>query len=364
MIKQLKTFTAQMLAGANLVTIIVMTLIGYSDRLSPSDHPVLSCFGMTFPLFLLANLAFLLFWVIFKFRMIWIPLLGFALAYVPITIYMPLNLRAQEVPDSTLKVISYNVCGYSGNNKYEQGFETVRDYLFAEDADIVCIQEDNDTWRRYCFRHYEKRYPYNDTLMFNNTDYLNGVGIHTRFPIIRKERIPYRSINNGSAAWYLQVGCDTLLVINNHFEGTHLNNEIRSAYKDILKGEMHGDTARQESKRLLVTLSESANKRAPQVEAVCRYIREHRQYPILLCGDFNDNPISYTRHRIAQELNDCYVATGKGLGLSYNQKGFPFRIDHIFCSAELTPYRCHVDSKIDASDHYPIVCWFKIGGKD
>ncbi len=353
-----------MLAGANIVTIIVMTLIGYSDRLSPSDHPVLSCFGMTFPLFLLVNLAFLLFWVLFKFRMIWIPIAGFALSYVPITIYMPLNVGMREVPDSAIKVISYNVCGYGGNYKYEQGFEKVRDYLFEQDADIVCIQEDNDTWRRYCFQHYQKRYAYNDTLMFNNDLCPNGVGIHTRFPILRRERIPYRSLNNGSAAWYLQVGSDTLLVINNHFEGTHLNKEIRSAYKEILKGEMKGDTARQESKKLLVTLSESATKRAPQVEAVCRYIQKHRQYPILLCGDFNDNPISYTRYRIAKELTDCYAATGRGLGLSYNQKGFPFRIDHIFCSSELTPYQCHVDAKIDASDHYPIICSFKIGVND
>ena len=127
---------------------------------------------------------------------------------------------------------------------------------------------------------------------------------------------------------------------------------------------MRGDTARQESKRLLVTLSESATKRAPQIDAVCRYIDEHRQYPILLCGDFNDNPISYSRHRIAERLTDCFVTTGKGLGLSYNQKGFPFRIDHIFCSDDLTPYQCHVDAKIDASDHYPIICSFKIGGND
>jgi endonuclease/exonuclease/phosphatase family metal-dependent hydrolase len=353
-----------MLAGANLVTIIVMTLIGYSDRLSPSDHPVLSCFGMTFPLFLLINLAFLLFWVVFKFRMIWIPLLGFLISYVPISIYMPLNLRKQEVPEGALKVVSYNVCGYGGNYKYEQGFEVVRDYLFAEDADIVCIQEDNDTWRRYCFKHYEKKYAYNDTIMFNTDLYPNGVGIHTRFPIIRRERIPYRSINNGSAAWYLQVGNDTLLVINNHFEGTHLKQEARSAYREILKGEMRGDTARMESKKLLVTLSESASKRAPQIEAVCRYIKEHRQYPILLCGDLNDNPISYSRHRLAEVLTDCYAATGRGLGLSYNQKGFPFRIDYIFCSSDIHPYNCKIDSKIDASDHYPIVCWIKIGGND
>lgn len=108
MIKQLKTFTIQLVAGANIATIIVMCLVGYSDRLNPVDHPVLSCVGMTFPLFLLANLAFLLFWVLFKFRMVIIPIAGYLLAYVPITIYMPLNMRSTppEEPSSSSAITS------------------------------------------------------------------------------------------------------------------------------------------------------------------------------------------------------------------------------------------------------------------
>lgn len=354
-----------MMAGANIATIIVMCLIGYSDRLSPADHPVLSCLGMTFPIFLLANLCFLIFWVLFRFRMIWLPVGGFMVSYVPINIYMPLNLKASDAPEGAIKLVSYNVCEYGGNYKYEQGFEVIRDYLFEENPDIVCLQEDVDSWRRYCFKHYEKKFAYNDTVHFIHSDLsTNGVGIHTRFPIIRRERIPYRSNANGSVAWYLQVDKDTLLVINNHFEGTHLSTKDREAYQGIIKGEMKGDTARKESKKLLVTLAESSSRRAPQIEAVCRYIEAHRQYPIILCGDFNDTPISYSRYKMAQVLNDCFAKTGKGLGLSYNQNGFHFRIDYIFCSDDITPYNCKIDSKIDASDHYPIVCWLKIGGKD
>ena len=352
-----------MVAGANIATIILMVLVGYSDRLNPVDHPILSCAGMTFPFFLLINMLFLFFWLVFRIRMVWIPLLGYLLAYVPISIYMPINLRTSKLPEGTIKLISYNVCEYGGNYKYEQGFEKVRDYLFDEDPDIVCLQEDVDTWRRYCFKHYEKKFAYNDTVHFNNNVLVNGVGIHTRFPIIRRERIPYRSLSNGSVAWYLQVGNDTLLVINNHFERTHLNKEARKTYRGILKGDLKGDTARTESKKLLITLAESAAKRAPQVQAVRRYVEEHRQYPIILCGDFNDNPISYTRHEMAEVLNDCFKSTGRGLGLSYNQKGFQFRIDHIFCSDDIQPYNCQIDSKMDASDHYPIICWLKIDGK-
>ena len=360
MIKQLKAFTMNMVAGANIATILLMLLAGYSDRLNPVAYPILSCFGMAFPIFLLVNLLFLFFWLVFKWRKIWIPIVGYLLAYFPIALYMPVNMR-QEVPEGAIKVISYNVCSYGGNYKYEDGFDTVYNYLMRQDADIVCLQEDCDSWRRFVFIRYEKKYPYNDTTLFyNNTEGMNCIGIHTRFPIIRKERIPYQSKGNGSVAYFLNTGRDTLLVINNHLEATHLSDEDRANYKRIIEGGMKRDTAKQESLLLLEKVGQAAAMRAPEADAVHQYINEHSQYPVIVCGDFNDNPISYSRRTIAKGLTDCFMETGRGLGLSYNQKGFYFRIDHILCSQDLQPYNCQIDNKMDASDHYPIICWLKM----
>ena len=360
MFKKLKKFTVQLIAGANLATVIIMLLVGYSDRLNPADHPLLSTMGMAFPFFLLVNIAFLFFWLIFKWRMIWISVLGLVCAYVPINIYMPLNSK-QDLPEGALKLVSYNVCAYGGNYKYEQGFETVLKYFVEQEPDIICVQEDVDTWRRYVFREYEKHWAYNDTIVIcNSVESFNTLGIHTRFPIIKRERIEYASLANGSAAWWLKVGKDTLVVVNNHFEGCHLNNDDRAQYRQIIKGELPSDSARAESKLLLIKLAEANAKRSNQVRAVLRYVEEHSQYPIIVCGDFNDNPISYSRHAMAEQLTDCFRETGRGIGLSYNQKAFSFRIDHIFCSKQLQPYNCKVDDEMDASDHYPILCWLKM----
>ena len=317
-----------MLTGANVATVIVMLLVGYSDHLNPTDHPMLSTVGMVFPFFLLMNMAFLFFWLVFKWTRAWIPFVGFILAYVPISIYMPLH-TTQEVPEGAIKLISYNVCSYGGNYKYENGFETVRDYLKEQQPDIVCVQEDADTWRRYVMKEYAKVLPYNDTIVLANNDLtLNALGIHTRYPIVKRERIPYSSLANGS--------------------------------RHIIKGEIPRDSLRTESAILLVKLAEANAKRAGQIRAVRDYVKEHANYPVIVCGDFNDNPISYSRHTMGETLTDCFVATGRGIGLSYNQKAFSFRIDHIFCSKDIQPYNCEVDDKMDASDHYPLICWLKI----
>ena len=361
MIKQLKAFTINLVAGANIATVILMLLAGYSDRFNPADYPMLSCLSLAFPVFLIVNLLFLFFWLTFKWNKVWIPVLGYLLAYLPISLYMPLNFH-QEVAEGSLKIVSYNVCQYGGNYKYEQGFDTVYNYLKRQQADIVCLQEDADTWRRFVMHRYKKIYEYNDTTIFcNNAQSMNGVGIHTRFPILKKERIAYESEANGSVAYYLKLdNGDTLLVINNHLEGTHLSKEDRVNYKRMLKGKMERDTVREESALLFGKLASSAAKRAPQADAVHEYIESHRQYPIIVCGDFNESPISYSRRTIAQGLHDCFEESGKGIGLSYNQKGFFVRIDHVLCSDHFEPQKCEIDSEMDASDHYPMLCWVKM----
>lgn len=356
-----------MMMGSNVFTIILMLLTGYSDHLHPAQHPLLSTTGMAFPLFLLANMAFLVFWLLFKWTKAWIPVVGFLLAYVPIRIYIPFH-PSQTVPDQAIKLVSYNVCGYPQNNEGKQnGLEDIINYLSDSKADIICIQEDNDTWRKNIFDNYHKRgYIYNDTLVLSNSELsFNCLGIHTRYPIIRRERINYSTtVNNGSCAWWLKVGNDTVIVINNHFESCHLSEKDRAQYRQMIRGEMDRDSVRTESKLLMVKLAEANAKRSLQIDCVCEYVRQYiDHYPIIVCGDFNDNPLSYSHHAMSQLLTDCFGTTGKGIGLSYNQKAFSFRIDHIFCSTNIQPYNTQIDTKIDVSDHYPIACWLKIDRK-
>lgn len=357
MIKQLKTFTVRMVAGANISTVGVMLFVGFADYFDPVSHPMPACLGLTFPIFLLINLCFLIFWLMFKRRMAIIPVAGYLLAYVPVRIYMPLNLPS-DMPDDVIKVLSYNVQGYKGTPRYDGSFDKIFDYISWSGADIVCLQEDlgvNSAGKARL----DSLYAYTDTTHVGSKSGINAVGLYSHYPILRKERIDYPSEGNGSVAYYLLVEGDTVLVINNHFESNHLSLDDRRIYKEMLKGDVRKDTAKAESKKLIFKLAEAVAQRGPQADSVHSYIERHRRYPMIVCGDFNDNPISYTRRTVAKGLTDCYVSTGRGIGLSYNQKGFFVRIDNLLCSEHFKPYNCKVDNKIDASDHYPVFCWLK-----
>ena len=122
----------------------------------------------------------------------------------------------------------------------------------------------------------------------------------------------------------------------------------------MLKGNLESHTVKTESKRLIDQLGESARTRAPQAQAVARYIRKHAYQSIICMGDFNDSPLSYAHHTIDKELTDCYVATGNGPGISYHYNGFYVRIDNVMCSSDWQPFNFKVDRDIAVSDHYPL----------
>ena len=371
MIRQIKQFTLNLIAGANIAVVIVMLIVGYSYYLHPGSHPWLACLGMLFPFTLAANLLFVPFWVFFSKPRLLISIIGYALAYVPISIYLPLHLSGSDKPegDDVLLVLSYNVAGYGGNYKCEYAFDSIYSYIQRFNPDIVCIQEAQTAKAHDKGKDYSKLYPYCDTVRVNKPSMstVNSVGICSRFPIIRKERIMYESVSNGSVAYFLKKGDDTLLVVNNHLESTHLSEKDRTEYKSILKKGMERDldrdTMKMETRFLVDKLGEAMVIRSKQAEAVNRYVEQYRQYPVIVCGDFNDTPISYTRYMMSKGLTDCFAASGSGLGLSFNTSGFNFRIDYMMVSDDIEPLKCEIDSKMDVSDHYPLLCWLKMPEK-
>ena len=201
--KVIKSILLNVFTGASATAALAMVLVAYSDRLNPADYPVLACAGMVFPFFLVANLIILMLWLIVKWRRIWIPIVGFVLAFPAIRTYLPFHFHS-EPPQGSIKVLSYNVDLYLMNKEFPHPEDSIFEYLRHQNADIVCLQEDVIQPSSNPID-YSSLYPYNDTVHLNKptTLNINAVGIHTRYPIVRKERIDYKSDANGSVAFFL-----------------------------------------------------------------------------------------------------------------------------------------------------------------
>lgn len=352
----MKKITLQLIGGANVATVLLMLFIGYADHIPPETFPKLSNMGLLFPVMLLLNFCFLVFWVAIKFRGVVIPILGFILCYGPVRRFMPLNIP-HDPPEGSIKVLSYNVWSFAAwDDKGKPN--AILEYIKNQNADIVCLQESdvNAVGQVQMDSIIKPVYQYSDTLRNG----WNCITILSKYPILSRERIKYESKGNLSGAFKLRVKGRDVIVINNHLETTALSVQEKARFKAMMKGKLETDTATETSKWLISHLGEQTRIRAKEAEAVARYISFHRGVPMIVCGDFNDSPISYSHRVISEGLTDCYVSSGNGVGISYHMSGMYVRIDNILCTDNFVPYNCKVDNSIKNSDHYPIMCWLKM----
>ncbi len=358
MSRSVKDTAFKVAAGVNVATVLVMICVGYSGCFNPVSYPFMSSLSLFFPVFLVANFLFMAFWVFFRLRFTLISFIGCILCFAPIRTYMPLNV-GREVPEGAIKVLSYNVLWFAPWVQKDGEPNTILEYLKHSDAHIICLQEasPHELGGEDKLNELKKLYPY--YAKAENSTNKDAMALFSKFPIIGQEPIEFESIGNMSMAFHLLIDRDTVVVINNHLETNSFTAEEKNRFKELLQGKLDAGQTPLLSRGLMKKLGDAARKRTPQAEAVARYIASHRGKSIIVCGDFNDNPLSFTHRLIAEGLTDCFVSSGNGPGFTYHESGMYVRIDNILCSNDFQPYGCKVDKSIKSSDHYPIYCWLK-----
>lgn len=356
----MKRLVTSLLVGANLGSVVLQLICGLSASINPANFsPLIVPFGLTYPIYLGVNLAFLLLWLIFNPKFIWISALGIILGFSSVRNYCPINLPNPH-PKGCIQVMSYNVKTFSADQtKKNNNYNEILEYLSHSDADIICFQEYafNDDKQGKGIKKVLARWPYADSTKFK----LNGVGIRSRYPIINKEKIPFKGISHGSMAYTLKVGDDSIIVINNHFVSNSISDDDKTMYKNLVE-KPQDMSVKSDVSYLSGKVGKAGIARAEQADSVAAYIQRHADRPIILCGDFNDSPISYVHHRLTKHLKDAYVSSGNGPGISYHESGMLFRLDNILCSEHWESFSAFVDSKIKASDHYPVIVYLRLKG--
>ena len=312
------------------------------------------CLGFPFAVAVVCAMLVLL--LIVSPRICYIPIVGLTACLFTIRTYFPINFPSTP-PAGALKIMSYNVCGWGGAATDSAGRNAIAVYMAESKADIICCQESyavKKVMDDAILPTLHPRLPYCDSIKMPGG---NAVGIFSRFPILSKEKIFGQ--NNGAAAFRLLLAPgDTVTVVNCHLESMHLTPEERKQYHEIVRQPEETDV--EGSSRMLVSkLSRSTARRALQADSVADFLARNRGRSIILCGDFNDTPVSYVHWKIGHSLTDAYRATGNGLGRSFNRDAIIVRIDNVFCTEDWQPYDFHIDQSTLLSDHYPIVGWLK-----
>lgn len=343
--KFFKRFSISIFLGANLCTILLMWLCVALTFVSPSLFPRFSLLTLAFPVFLFVDVLFIVFWLLFHVRLIWVPIVGALVVGGYVLDYCPLRLNSNdhEGGDSIMTVISYNI-GQVKNE--EQRAELVR-FLNVSDADIVCLQEAGSNFLS------------NHKAWLDSTSYhilqSGGMVFLSRFTILSDTiHIEFPTRSNHSLACWVDCFGDSLLLVNNHLESNHLSPEEKDDYAHAIK-EPGREAIKNSSHQLMGKLSEAAAYRGVQTDTVCSFIDRYAGHSIIVCGDLNETPISYTYQQLASRFTSAYRQAGTGPGFTYTRRSFPVRIDHLFFSDHWTCTSCRIDRSISASDHYPVI---------
>ncbi len=353
-VRKFHKFTLYSIAAANILVIAALCLTGYAGYVDPTVHPTFEVLTLAFPLPLLLNLAFLLFWLVAHYKFAWIPIAGFLICASPVRNYCPLNF-SKEAPGDGFKVMSFNANIFHYNHDIAKLPNPAVDYLYDSGADIICLQEATmQKNQKELLGKLQQLYPYYEYEKHHTHE---RIAVLSKYPIVKHEQIPLDIKKNLCGAFYIEMGSDTLLVVNCHFESTGLSAKERDEFGDLVS--RRGNSIDEHS--FVNKLRHMGRRHAKQARDVMKYIKKHKtqSMSVVVCGDFNDSPLSYSHNVFTKEFVDCHTATANGPGFTHRAHGMLVRIDQIICSPDLEPFECKVDSKVQISDHYPISCTLK-----
>ena len=344
---------------------LLITLIG--TVVSPVKYIIPAYFALLYPIIIITNICFVIFWVFTRKWYFLISLSLMILSATEISNTFPVHFgslnKSKKV--TPIKLLSYNtrMSGELVKDKPQRRNNVIR-YASESNADIICLQEFEVSlkkqyitlpdmmklFRKYPYKHIEFKGEAHSSLY--------GIATFSKYPIVGRETVKYTSRYNMSISTDINVNGTTIRLINNHLESNKIT-ESDKAKSVELKEKF--DTERLTDLTLLFSkkLGTAYKLRANQADTIAGLIT-NSPHKVIVCGDFNDVPASYTYTKIKGNLKDAFSETGLGFGWTFKEPLYGFRIDYVlYDSSAFTPVNFEVDN-VNYSDHYPILCQFNI----
>lgn len=357
----IKKSAGRILAGITSRTLMsiaagLLVLSYLSVFTNPAKAWFMTVFGLLFVPLALLNLILLVWALKRRSRTFLIPLLSLLPTVFFFGKYFQFapSTDGKEVPD--IKIVSYNVGRFragSGIESVSVCTDSIVNFLKKSDADVICIQEfhikDVSGLKSYLskkFRGYNSEY-----YMNIGKDGASGNVTLSRFPVQGKGKIVFEESAN--MALYTDIDVKGLIVriYNCHLESYSIS------LPRIVKSFRNKD--KEFFRKTEEKVRRSIARRPKQVDMVLENIAES-PLPALVCGDFNDNPMSYTYYRISKGRLDSFAEAGSGFGATYSFLWPMLRIDYIIFPENFSAVS-HFTQKVKFSDHYPVIADLSFG---
>lgn len=221
------------------------------------------------------------------------------------------SFETDKSTSHSLRLVSWNAEGFQLNKDTLQASAT---FIRSLHPDVICLQErphDNLLHRDSISA--ALGYPYR---VFNSReDEVLNLAVYSRFPLSNMKEYYFPDSYNKVLQIDLQYSGTTIRLFNMHLQTT-------------------GMTPAYEGKNNLQTYQLNAMERNRQAQLLAAAIASS-PYPVIVCGDLNDTPVSYAYRKLTGQLEDCFLEAGNGWGGTYQPVGNLFRIDYTLCSPDM-----------------------------
>lgn len=339
-----------------LIVAALLALSYLSIVVNPAKIWVVSLSGILFVPLMTVNLLLLLWALKRRSGSFIIPLLALLPSLFFLGRYVQFR-SDEEMPvagtGSTVRILTWNVGRFAmqdadaGVTDIAQCVDSIFSFIRQEDPDIICLQEfsvaASEPVREYLkrkFAGYTAEY-----YLFPEKQRSSGNVTLSRLPVTGKGKIKFEESANLAIYTDHSSGERSFRVYNCHFE----------SYNISLTGLVRA-VADRDSTVVAQTgtkVKRSITRRPRQVDQVFEDI-ENCKLPSFVCGDFNDNPMSYTYYRMTRGRKDAFVEAGEGFGATYSLLWPMLRIDYILYPEDGRAVSYEIP-RLPYSDHYPVI---------
>ncbi len=322
--------------------------------------------GLAFPLMFFANLIFLMVWLLVRSRWVFLSLIAIVLSAQQLFAVFALHTEkpfTASKPANGLRVLQWNVSSWDEFSDHAKTGNSYRPAMFDEvknsGSDICCFEEFMESRNTALFKPTidaitKLGYPYHYYLpSYSELRYTElGMSIFSKYPIINTGLYDFGDVVSAQQLIYADIQFKNQIV---RVFAIHLQS-VRFGKKDYqsLEEIKHKDkTSLKQSASIIGKLRRAYYYRSQQAFVVRDFI-DKSPYPVVLCGDFNDVPNSYTYFTIRGGLQDVFLKKGSGIGRTFRFISPTLRIDYILAGKKfkVEQYR---RITVPYSDHYGII---------
>jgi endonuclease/exonuclease/phosphatase family metal-dependent hydrolase len=338
--------------GLNILVTLALLISYLAVFIPPDKFWIPSFFSLAFPIIVLVNILFIVFWLIVKPRILLLSLVAVLPGWGFVQRYVQFNGNSTE--KNGIKVVSYNVHNFTGNGVggQKKNADKILEFLDQQNADIICLQESRMRKNNIfnvagAAKSLKSIYHYH----YARTSETYGQVTFTRYPIIKMGEIRHEKSTNMAIFTDVIIGSDTVRIFNVHLQSYKIDPR---KYTIIDSPKIDEEKDIKEIREIGSKLKRAFQMRALQTREIKKFIEE-THYPVIICGDFNDTPVSYSYQQLRGDLNDAFIESGKGFGRTYIGKLPSYRIDNIFYSDIFESFNFKAND-FRASDHLPVSC--------